>query len=399
MHRQLRGGDRHAGGSLAFEGRAHFAVQLHARRRRGAVVQHLAEQRMPEGIRRLQPIAVLSGTRRCEPHVLAHQLVAGQGHRGDVTPQSQRQRVDAELDPADGGCREQRALLAAEPVDVVVDDGRQVLGHGHRREARLRVGAFVGAFHHLGDDRRDEQRHAVGALVQRTHEGLVARERRRTLRDVVGDLGLGEGVEHDLLAQPVQAQLAPQGVERMVHRDHLGHAEGRQPHQAGAAAPPRDVVDELDRRAVAPVQVFRHQQQRPLLGVAVEQLAHLAQHAVRAHAGQFAPQRVAFLRGAEPRQLQQPGRRHGAQQRGQVRVLAAQLGQRLQHRQIGLAGAVVLHALAARDGDVSEARHEVLDQRGLADARLAGDPDHRPLAAAGLAPRRGAAGRPRRHGR
>ena len=135
----------------------------------------------------------------------------------------------------------------------------------------------------------------------------------------------------------------------MVQRDHLGQAEARQPHQARAAAPPRDVVDELDRRPVAPVQVFGHQQQRPLLGVAVEQLAHLAQHAVGAHAGQFAPQRVAFLRGAQPRQLQQPGRRHAAQQRGQSAVLAAQLGHRLQHRQVRLAGAVVLHALAARD--------------------------------------------------
>ena len=138
VHRQLRGGDRHAGGALAFEGRAHLAVQLHARRRRRAVVQHLAEQRMPEGIRQLRRIAASAGTRRGEPHLLAHQLVAGQGHRGDVAPQGQRQRVDAELDPADRGRREQRALLAAEPGDVVVDDGRQVLGHGHRREARLR---------------------------------------------------------------------------------------------------------------------------------------------------------------------------------------------------------------------------------------------------------------------
>jgi hypothetical protein len=55
----------------------------------------------------------------------------------------------------------------------------------------------------------------------------------------------------------------------MVRRDHLGHAKGREPHQASAAAPPRDVVDELDRRAVAPVQVFRHQQQGALVGVSV----------------------------------------------------------------------------------------------------------------------------------
>ena len=138
---------------------------------------------------------------------------------------------------------------------------------------------------------------------------------------------------------------------------------------------------------VAPVQVFRHQQQRTLLGVAVEQLAHLAQHAVRAHAGQLTPQRVAFLRGAEPRQLQQPGRRHVAQQRRQRAVAAAQLGQRFQHRQVRLAGAVVLHALPARAGDAAEAGYEVLDQRGLADARFAGDPDHRALPAAGLVPR------------
>ena len=173
----------------------------------------------------------------------------------------------------------------------------------------------------------------------------------------------------------------------MVRRDHLGHAEGRQPHQAGAAAPPRDVVDELDRRAVAPVQVFRHQQQRPLLGVAVEQLAHLAQHAVRAHAGQFAPQCVAFLRGAEPRQLQQPGRRHacaaaraGPRPCGTARPAPPAPADRARRcRSAPRTG-------RARTATAPEARHEVLDQRGLADARLAGHPHHRPLPAAGLAP-------------
>ena len=231
--------------------------------------------------------------------------------------------------------------------------------------------AFVGAFHHLGDDRRDEQRHAVGALVQRTHEGLVARERRRTLRDVVGDLGLGEGVEHDLLAQPVQAQLAPQGVERMVRRDHLGHAEGRQPHQAGAAAPPRDVVDELDRRA--------GRSSAGLPSPAAAAAARCSGPAARpspAACGQGPRRPVRAASASRSSAVPSHGScssQVGATVRssaGSVRVLAAQLGQRLQHRQIGLAGAVVLHALAARDGDASQARHEVLDQRGLADARV-----------------------------
>ena len=277
-------------------------------------------------------------------------------------------------------------MLAAETVDVVVDDRRQVLGHGHRREARHRRRAFLGALHHLGDDRRNEERHPVGTLMQGTHEGLVARERGRKLSDAVGDLGLGEGIEHDLLAQTVQAQLAPQGVERMVRRHHLGQAEGRQPHQAGAAAPPGDVVYQLDRRPVAPVQVLRHQQERTLFGVAVQQLAHFPQHALRAHASEFAAKRLSFFRGAEPWQLQQPRRRHATQQRGRRSIIATQLGQRLQHRKVRLTGSVVLHALAARDGRAAQAAHEVLDQRGLADARLAGHPHHRPLAAAGTIP-------------
>ena len=51
---------------------------------------------------------------------------------------------------------------------------------------------------------------------------------------------------------------------------------------------------------------------------------------------------------------------------------------------IRLTRPVLLHALAARAGDVAEARDEVLDQRGLADSRLARDPDHASSAAGAL---------------
>jgi hypothetical protein len=318
--------------------------------------------------------------------VLARESVAGQRHRRDVATQGQRQRIDTELDPADRGCRKQRALLAAETVDGVIDDGGQVLGNRHRREAGRGGSVRVRAFQHLGDDRRDEQRHAVGTLVQRTHEGLVAGERRRMLRDAGGDLGLGERVEPDLLAQAMQAELAPQRVERMIRRHHLGDAEGGEPHQAGADAPPRDVVDELDRRSVAPVQVFSHQQQWTMLRVAVQQLAHLAQHAVGADTGELAAKRLSLFHSAEPGQLQQPSRRHTAQQPGQLPVAARQLGQRLQHRKIRLACAVVLDALTARDGRAMHAAHKVLDQHRLADSRLAGYPHHRALALARVIP-------------
>ena len=234
MHRQLRRGNRHTGRALAFEGRPHLAMQPHAQRGRGAVVKHLAEQRMPEGIRQLESIASFPGMRHREPYVLAHQLVAGQGHRGDVEPQGRRQRVDPKLDPADRGRSEQRALLPAEPGDVVVDDGRQVLGHGNRRQAILHRGAFVRAFHHLRDDRRNEQRHAVRAFVQGTHESFVGPQRRRMLGDVGRDVGPGNG-SSKILAQAVQAQLTckalADGPSRPLRR------EGREPHQASGRAP------------------------------------------------------------------------------------------------------------------------------------------------------------------
>src|SRR3990167_8988097 len=150
--------------------------------------------------------------------------------------------------------------------------------------------------------------------------------------------------------------------------------------RARTKASPGDVVDELDGGPVAPVQVFGDQQQRPLLRVAIQQFAHLSQHTLRADASEFAAQRVAPIRAAQPRQLQQPGRCHSAQQRRQRGVAATQLGQRLQYRQIGLAGAIVLYAMTARAGDAAEAGDEMLDQRGLADPRPAGEPDQRTLA-------------------
>ncbi|VVO20907.1 hypothetical protein PS691_04182 [Pseudomonas fluorescens] len=206
-------------------------------------------------------------------------------------------------------------------------------------------------------------------------------------RNIVSDLGFRERIEHHFLAQTLQAQFVAQRAERMIERYHLGEAQARQPHKPRAATSPRHIVDELDRRPIAPVQVFGHQQQRALLCVAVQQFTHFPQHAVRTDAGKLAPQCVSLLRSAQPRQLQQPGRRHGAQQRRQGGVAAAQIGQRLQHRQVRLAGAVVFHAMAACAGDAAKAGEEILDQRGLANPRFSGEPDYCTLAAVSPLPR------------
>src|SRR5678815_2716098 len=54
----------------------------------------------------------------------------------------------------------------------------------------------------------------------------------------------------------------------------------------------------------------------------------------------------------------------------------------LEHRQIRLADAVLLHALSAADAesvDAAEPCQEGFDQRGLSDPRFAGDEDELPL--------------------
>ena len=186
-----------------------------------------------------------------------------------------------------------------------------------------RVRVAGGARHDLAHQRGHEQRHSVRALVQRTDEGFVAGQRWQVLSDVFGDLGFGERIEHDFLAHSVQPQLMPHPVEWMIQRDDLSGTKACQPHEARAAAPTGDVVDELNGRTVAPMQVLGHQQQRPALGIAIEHLAHLAQHSIQAHSRKLASQRIALLGAAQPRQLQQPGRRHGTQQGRNATVEAA----------------------------------------------------------------------------
>ncbi len=268
----------------------------------------------------------------------------------------------------------------------MVDDGREVFRDARLGEPGIACRRIATALQDFRDDGRHEQRHAVGAFVQRADEALVACERRRQAGDIVGDFRLGKRVEHHLLAEPVHAQLAPQRVERMILRHHFRDPERGKPHQARAATPPRDVVDQLDGGAVAPVQVFRHQQQGVLLRVPVEQFTHLPQHALGTDAGQLAAQAVPFFGGAQPRQLQKPGGRDGPQQRRQRRIVAAQVRQCFQHGQVGLARAVMFHALAAGTRGPRETRDEMLDDAGLADTRLARQPEYRALAAARLLP-------------
>ncbi|MNW03262.1 hypothetical protein D3C71_1991690 [compost metagenome] len=74
------------------------------------------------------------------------------GHRSEVAFEGQRNRLNPEFDSAYRCRREQRTLLRLELGDVVINDGREVLGSRHPRQPGLDGGVVVRGVHHFADD-------------------------------------------------------------------------------------------------------------------------------------------------------------------------------------------------------------------------------------------------------
>jgi hypothetical protein len=86
----------------------------------------------------------------------------------------------------------------------------------------------------------------------------------------------------------------------MIGGDDLGAPKARNPHEAGAAAPTGEEVDEPKRRPIALVQIFRDEQEGPTLRWTIEEFTHFAEHPFGARAYELAAQRVAFFGRADP---------------------------------------------------------------------------------------------------
>ncbi len=130
--------------------------------------------------------------------------------------------------------------------------------------------------------------------------------------------------------------------------------------------------------------ILEDEDQRDLGAERLDELRHLAQHALAGGAEQIAPEPVAVLLVDEPGELREPGRGVAAQQRPGRSVFAHQPPDGLQHGHVGFRGAELLQALAARDGEgvtLRCASDEMLDERRLACAGFAGDEHHLPLTA------------------
>ena len=93
----------------------------------------------------------------------------------------------------------------------MIDDGREI--QRNRDFGELRSGCSVGTGLRGASDTSvitdATNSGRPSARRARAHERFVGGDRGRSFRHVVGDLAFGEGVERDLLAQVVQAQLMP----------------------------------------------------------------------------------------------------------------------------------------------------------------------------------------------
>src|SRR5690349_6562644 len=114
MHRELRGGHGHACGTLTLERGTDFTVELRAGCGCGALVQHLAEERMPERVGELLRSAVMPRTRCGQPQLLARELLTYFRNGRGVTVECIGDRRNAKFDTAHSRCGEQGTLLAAE---------------------------------------------------------------------------------------------------------------------------------------------------------------------------------------------------------------------------------------------------------------------------------------------
>ena len=265
MERELRRGHLAAIGALALQRDGDLAMQLGTGKRADALVQHFAIQLVAESIagvgeRRLRREGHLG-----QPALAARELRASLCETRNLAFQYPRKRREPELNAADARRVEQPALLRSELPDVTLDDSGERLRRRHRTHAfqggrsaagcRLVVANEI--VHHAGD----EERHPVGQGIQRAHELFVCRQRRHVLRQVSGHFLLRERVEHDVLAQPMKAQLVAHGAQGLIGGDDLRKAEAGEPQQPRGSAPARHVVDELHGRLVRPVQVFDDEQQ------------------------------------------------------------------------------------------------------------------------------------------
>ncbi len=306
------------------------AVQPHAPGEAQLLVDRLADERVGE--------AVAAGPRA----VLADELRCGRLLDG-LEDVDARERVEAleqgevEVAPDDGGGLQRAVRAVAQARQAAAEH----LAHALRDpRARARLAE-------VADDLLEEERVARGLLVERGRELVGAEPAAHELRDVAR---LEPG-ERDALVEPLAAEVAERGGERMGARE-LALAVGADDEQRGGPRRADEVREEQQRALVGPVEVVE-----------------------REHGRRAGAQRgVDGLEEAPARALRVVARDR--------RVVEPRVAERLDERLVGrdrlLEAAAGADLRAAGMGRRAELGHEAR----LADAGLAADQDEAALAGA-----------------
>ena len=277
-------------------------------------------------------------------------------------------------------------------IDLPFDQVPDGVGHASQRSVDLAVSGEP--------DRRTDQACADQVVDGVDHEERVALRpivdecrqlSRQTMRgkphrQVFRNRLLVQVLEGQLCTLLLGSQLLFDGLQRMPARDELCRPVSTDDHQPRFASLPRHVRDQVQRRVVAPVQIFQHEHQRRFSREGVKRVAHLSQHPLARGPEDIAPERLPILRPHARWQLQQPHRRVGPQHIDHERMLPAELS--IASRTGRYASPVPYcsgigrwhpHIAIAR-----HAAHERIEQRRLPDARFTADEDNLPLARAHL---------------
>lgn len=323
---------------------------------------------------------------RAEERAATGQAVGGPLDNFDVLGQRRSDGGGRKHGAGHGAGFQNRLFCRLQPPKLLVEEEGQGLG-----QAPLQ-GPRIGIQHQTG--LAAEQAAPVDPPVEQVlHEQRIAAAAAgQQGRQIGGDLGvvaLDQAVMHGPAVQrlqrhdggqPAAAQLQD-GGER---GGRIGQPAGAEEEDRRRAPPPHEAVDDVERRAVAQVQILQHQQQRVCRGHGLQGVEKLAQHAL-AGADALDP---GGGRQAHGGQLRHPARCLADQGETDLGRQTAEHGQHVEQRHERLARAPQVDALAAADYQIGTARggpgEKGVDQRRLAQPGLAGDEDQPALAGQGF---------------
>ena len=350
---------------------------------RDPLVQRVPVQRVHERVAgRHRSVRPLARAERAQEELAPHELVAALLHVRHRLLHRRRHRDRRELHARHAARLEHVLLLLADATDLPIDHLAKALGHVQvdRVERGAKLPSVLArrdeaAREQIIDQRHHEQRIALGARVDDVRKLSGERVAREPLAKVVGDRRRAEQRQCQALGPPPRLELARELEDGALGQGGLDGAIGGDQEQPSGLPPPGDQREQVHGRRVAPVEILENEDEGGVGGQRLDQLRHLAQHALSRGPDELALQRVPVARVEEPRHFHEPGGRVSTQERDEPigRASAAEPGERVQHREIRLARAVRLDALPLRNPHARIGRHaleEGIDDRRLAHARL-----------------------------